>query len=236
MRAFGGSLRRAGQTRFAPASLTAWPARSTASVSKPPIASRSISASPTTRPPRLDAGTARARDAAGAGHTAHPQGELIDYAANLLETSGELLAARLTALVETKQLVRHGPGADGAGKLQTPNAKSQTSDSHSALNAQLNQHPALNPHHSTLICSSCPSSTAPNGKSPRSSSASAASAAACRRSRPAPPSSGRSRRRASPSTNCSAPRCRMRSPTNFPFSPAAPAPARQPSSARWCKS
>jgi exodeoxyribonuclease V alpha subunit len=87
-------------------------------------------------PPRLDAGLLFALETLQEdGHTAYPQDELIAYAANLLETSTELLAARLDALVETKQLVRHRPGA--AGKSQTPNAKSQISDPQpSTLNSQ----------------------------------------------------------------------------------------------------
>jgi exodeoxyribonuclease V alpha subunit len=81
-------------------------------------------------PPRLDAGLLFALETLQEeGHTAFPQEELIDYTANLLETSTELLTARLNALLEAKELVRHSAGADGAGKRQTPNSKSQTPDS-----------------------------------------------------------------------------------------------------------
>jgi exodeoxyribonuclease V alpha subunit len=85
-------------------------------------------------PPRLDAGLLFALETLQEeGHTAYPQEELIAYAANLLETSTELLTARLDALVETKQLVRHAAGAGGAGERQTPNDKSQKPDSGSGL-------------------------------------------------------------------------------------------------------
>ncbi len=59
-------------------------------------------------PPRLDAGLLFALETLQEeGHTAYPQDELIAYAAGLLETSSELLTARLDALVGTKQAVRH---------------------------------------------------------------------------------------------------------------------------------
>ncbi|MBI5381190.1 MAG: ATP-dependent RecD-like DNA helicase [Opitutae bacterium] len=74
-------------------------------------------------PPRLDAGVLFALDTLQEeGHTAYPQEALIEYTANLLETSAEFLTARLEALVEAKQLVRHAaPGAQpGAVLLQLP--------------------------------------------------------------------------------------------------------------------
>ncbi|HTQ31342.1 MAG TPA: ATP-dependent RecD-like DNA helicase [Opitutaceae bacterium] len=70
-------------------------------------------------PPRLDAGLLFALETLQEeGHTAYPQDELIAYAAGLLETSAERLAARLDALVENKQLVRHVPA--GAPLIQLP--------------------------------------------------------------------------------------------------------------------
>jgi len=57
-------------------------------------------------PPRLDAGLIFALETLQEeGHTAFPRTELVDYAANLLETSAERLRARIEALVESKQLV-----------------------------------------------------------------------------------------------------------------------------------
>jgi exodeoxyribonuclease V alpha subunit len=59
-------------------------------------------------PPRLDAGVLYALETLQEeGHTAFPQDDLIQYTANLLETSADLLAARIEALVQAKQLVRH---------------------------------------------------------------------------------------------------------------------------------
>jgi len=70
-------------------------------------------------PPRLDSGLLFALETLQEeGHTAYPQDELIIYAAGLLETSAERLAARLDALVEGKQLVRHA--AAGAPLIQLP--------------------------------------------------------------------------------------------------------------------
>ena len=71
-------------------------------------------------PPRLDGGILFALDELQEeGHTAYPEAELADYAATLLETpSRERLEARLCALVESKQIVRH---EDPAGAtLQLP--------------------------------------------------------------------------------------------------------------------
>jgi len=75
-------------------------------------------------PPRLDAGLLFALETLQEeGHTAYPQDELIAYAANLLETSTELLTARLDALVETKQLVRHTAGAAAPAELKVESPK-----------------------------------------------------------------------------------------------------------------
>ncbi|MDD3180824.1 MAG: ATP-dependent RecD-like DNA helicase [Opitutaceae bacterium] len=61
-------------------------------------------------PPRLDAGLIYALQTLEEdGHTAYPQGELIDFTASLLETSTERLAARLDALVAAKDLIRWPP-------------------------------------------------------------------------------------------------------------------------------
>jgi len=96
-------------------------------------------------PPRLDAGLLFALETLQEeGHTAYPQGELIDYAANLLETSGELLAARLDALVETKQLVRHtaGTAAPAELKVESPKLKAGSAASPNLQPSTFNLQPA----------------------------------------------------------------------------------------------
>ena len=61
-------------------------------------------------PPRLDAGVLFAMESLQEeGHTAVREADLIDYAAPMLETAAHLLEARIQALVESKQLVRHEP-------------------------------------------------------------------------------------------------------------------------------
>ncbi|RRJ99309.1 ATP-dependent RecD-like DNA helicase [Opitutaceae bacterium TAV3] len=61
-------------------------------------------------PPRLDAGLIYAMDTLQEeGHTALREADLIDYAAPLLETAAERLAARIDALVEQRDLIRHWP-------------------------------------------------------------------------------------------------------------------------------
>ncbi|AHF91931.1 ATPase AAA [Opitutaceae bacterium TAV5] len=61
-------------------------------------------------PPRLDAGLLYAMDTLQEeGHTALREADLVDYAAPLLETAAGRLEARLDALVEQRQLVRHWP-------------------------------------------------------------------------------------------------------------------------------
>ena len=63
-------------------------------------------------PPRLDAGIIYALETLQEeGHTACPQNEFVGLAANLLETSTDHIAARLDALVERRDLVRHAPPA-----------------------------------------------------------------------------------------------------------------------------
>jgi exodeoxyribonuclease V alpha subunit len=98
-------------------------------------------------PPRLDAGLLFALETLQEeGHTAYPQEELIAYAANLLETSAELLAARLNALVEAKQLVRHMPGSGEAGNVRHPTSNVQHPSpctQPSTLNSHLLQLPVL---------------------------------------------------------------------------------------------
>ena len=66
--------------------------------------------------PRLDAGLIYALETLQEeGHTAFPEEELISYTANLLETSAELVKARIAALVETRAIVSHGAGDLSAG-------------------------------------------------------------------------------------------------------------------------
>jgi exodeoxyribonuclease V alpha subunit len=77
-------------------------------------------------PPRLDAGLIFALETLQEeGHTALPEGDLVTYAASLLETDSRFLEARIAALVETKALIRHWPaGVDhplpGSGLIQLP--------------------------------------------------------------------------------------------------------------------
>ena len=61
-------------------------------------------------PPRLDAGLIYALETLqDEGHTAYGEADLQDYAATMLETSGDHIAARLDALVTAKTLARHWP-------------------------------------------------------------------------------------------------------------------------------
>ncbi len=77
-------------------------------------------------PPRLDAGLLYALETLQEeGHTALKEADLIDYAAPLLETEARFLEARINALVDAKQLVRHPPaGVDnplpGSALIQLP--------------------------------------------------------------------------------------------------------------------
>ena len=61
-------------------------------------------------PPRLDAGILYALESLQEeGHTAYREADLRDYATELLQTTAERVAARINALVESKELVRHEP-------------------------------------------------------------------------------------------------------------------------------
>ena len=61
-------------------------------------------------PPRLDAGILFAMETLQEeGHTALREADLRDYAATLLETSGERITARVAALVSDKNLAQHAP-------------------------------------------------------------------------------------------------------------------------------
>lgn len=64
-------------------------------------------------PPRLDAGLIYAlQTLEEEGHTAFPRGDLVTHAATMLETSAERIEARIDALIEGKDLVRHDGGAN----------------------------------------------------------------------------------------------------------------------------
>ncbi len=61
-------------------------------------------------PPRLDGGLLFALETLQEeGHTAYREAELREYAGGLLETSAERLDARINALVDSKQVIRHQP-------------------------------------------------------------------------------------------------------------------------------
>ncbi|HNC23551.1 MAG TPA: AAA family ATPase [Opitutaceae bacterium] len=61
-------------------------------------------------PPRLDAGIIFALETLQEeGHTAFREGDLIEYSAQQLETSTELVTARIQALVESKAVIRQAP-------------------------------------------------------------------------------------------------------------------------------
>ena len=69
-------------------------------------------------PPRLDAGLIYALETLQEeGHTAFAEKELVEYAANLLETSADLVAARIEALVQSGHLIRQAPPS---GVIQLP--------------------------------------------------------------------------------------------------------------------
>lgn len=72
--------------------------------------------------PRLDAGLVFALETlAEEGHTAIAEPALRDYAAALLQTAPARLAARLDALVERREIVRHaGPVPDAPSTVQLP--------------------------------------------------------------------------------------------------------------------
>jgi exodeoxyribonuclease V alpha subunit len=79
-------------------------------------------------PPRLDAGILFAMETLQEeGHTAFGEERLRDHATEMLETSSDLVAARIEALVGTRQLVRHLPPSagsplPGSGLVQLPPA------------------------------------------------------------------------------------------------------------------
>ena len=75
--------------------------------------------------PRLDAGIVYALETLQEeGHTAFGETDLRDHSANQLETASKLVAARIDALVEEKQLVRHPiqnlPAPDAELRTQNP--------------------------------------------------------------------------------------------------------------------
>ena len=78
--------------------------------------------------PRLDAGLIFAlQTLEEEGHTAYPRGELVAYTANLLETSAELVEARIDALIDAKDLVSHEGGTrppDGFVAVSNPESAS----------------------------------------------------------------------------------------------------------------
>jgi len=77
-------------------------------------------------PPRLDAGILYSLETLQEdGHTAAREADLRDYAAELLQTTAARITARIGALVESKQLVRHQPAGiehplPGSAFLQLP--------------------------------------------------------------------------------------------------------------------
>ncbi|MEO6001680.1 MAG: ATP-dependent RecD-like DNA helicase [Opitutus sp.] len=78
-------------------------------------------------PPRLDAGIIYALETLQEeGHTGYLEADLRDHSSNQLETSSELVTARIKALVEAKQLVRHSqvgqtvPGEPPLGEDASP--------------------------------------------------------------------------------------------------------------------
>ncbi len=77
-------------------------------------------------PPRLEAGIIYSLETLQEeGHTAIREVDLRDYAAPLLETSGERIEARINALVEARDLIRHWPAGvpdplPGSAFIQLP--------------------------------------------------------------------------------------------------------------------
>ena len=77
-------------------------------------------------PPRLDAGLIYALETLqDEGHTAYREADLQDYAATMLETSGDHITARLDALVTAKTLSRHWPG--NSSEIQNRESKIENS-------------------------------------------------------------------------------------------------------------
>ena len=76
-------------------------------------------------PPRLDAGLIYALETLQEeGHTAYPENELRDYTASLLETNGELVTARIAALLAEKSIVRHAAPDSQLSTNNSPSAPS----------------------------------------------------------------------------------------------------------------
>jgi len=72
-------------------------------------------------PPRLDAGLLFALDELQEeGHTAYPQEQLLDYAAQLLESPREKIGQRLDALVKGRQVVLHPAAGEVPPHIQLP--------------------------------------------------------------------------------------------------------------------
>jgi exodeoxyribonuclease V alpha subunit len=77
-------------------------------------------------PPRIDAGVLFAMETLQEeGHTAFPEERLRDAASEMLDTSSELVRARIEALVASRQLARHAPAGEasplpGSGLIQLP--------------------------------------------------------------------------------------------------------------------
>jgi exodeoxyribonuclease V alpha subunit len=88
-------------------------------------------------PPRLDAGLIFALETLQEeGHTAYPRGELVDYSAAMLESSAELLEARIDALLKEKSIVQQpsvGAPLDGARGRPQGTPLQETRDPHSFI-------------------------------------------------------------------------------------------------------
>ena len=71
--------------------------------------------------PRLDAGLIYAlQTLEEEGHTAYPRGDLVDYTANLLETSADRVEARIDALLSAKDVVQQPAAVPKEAFLQLP--------------------------------------------------------------------------------------------------------------------
>ncbi len=94
-------------------------------------------------PPRLDAGLIYAlQTLEEEGHTAYPRGELVTHAATMLETSAELIEARIDALIKAKDLVQHLPaGAEAVAGGADPGRAKPGSTPPATLNAAFIQLP-----------------------------------------------------------------------------------------------
>jgi exodeoxyribonuclease V alpha subunit len=84
-------------------------------------------------PPRVDAGIVFALESLEEeGHTAFPEGDLVDYTAQLLETSADVIGARIEALVEARHLVRHSPLQKGVSPAEAQNRPAADAESTAA--------------------------------------------------------------------------------------------------------